>query len=180
MNTGTLTPVQTLPVWRETSKRPTVDIARAVSVTDADHYETKIWDVTERVQEFDPTPTGVGCWFVYAPWMHPGWSWYLAAMCHLRPVAGMREPRRQFPDATHEVIVAALNPRAGVFLERTEPLRPFNICQQFDAANDAHARLIFEDSLELVARGQLSLDSDFRPVWEHRLRKSADRPLPPT
>jgi hypothetical protein len=82
--------------------------------------------------------------------------------------------------STHEFVVFALDPGVEVRPMALVPLSPVSICQHFDAASDAHARLIVEDALELVARGKCSVDSDFRRVWQHMLVECADRPMPPS
>jgi hypothetical protein len=55
-------------------------------------------------------------WLLTAPHAHPAWSQYLMPVVRLRDgVPGFPPPKRQFPGATHELIVVALNPQRGPF-----------------------------------------------------------------
>lgn len=179
-----LTRVRLLPPWRQSSDRP-VPVGLPLypaNLAEADRQQTKIWDGSALPFSDADGParqTSLGCWFVYAPWMHMAWAWHYCGLVHLRPVAGMPPPHLSHPGATHEFLVFALDPTADVIAEALRPLSPVSIVQQFDAASDAHARLIIEDALELVARGKCSVDSDFRPVWRHLLTSCEERPGPP-
>lgn len=184
MSVENITRVRMREPWRQSSTRPvpTKLPLYPADLGDEDRRETKIWDAFEfwpanidtRAKE-----STVGCWLVYAPWMHMVWAWHYVGLVHLRPVDGLPPATRSFPGATHEFIVFALDPNVDVIVEALRFLQPVSIVQQFDAASDAHARLIVEDSLELVAKGKCSVDSDFRPVWRHLLTECADRPIAP-
>jgi hypothetical protein len=54
-------------------------------------------------------------WLLTAPHAHPAWSQYLMPVVRLRDLPGFPPPQRQFPGATHELIVIALNPEHGPF-----------------------------------------------------------------
>jgi hypothetical protein len=181
--------VRLLPPWRETS-------AAQVPATMPEHMNqlpleilraTKIWDALAVLSERNHNPNAdrarayaVGCWYVFAPWMHPLWSWHFVILCHLRTVDGFAPPKRVLPNVTHEVVAFSLDPRTDPSVEGMRAMSPPDICQQFDAANDAHARVIVEDLLEEMLRGRLSCDRDFRPVWRHLLCDCDERPMAPT
>lgn len=52
-------------------------------------------------------------YLVTAPSYHPLWFQYNLAVVRLAKIKGLPEPVLQFPGATHELIVAALNPETG-------------------------------------------------------------------
>lgn len=189
MTVSGLTRIRTLPPWRESSARVVPDYLplHPAQLQPDDRAQTKIWDALELLNSrnvesnaAEARAASVGCWFIYAPWMHMVWAWHYCGLVHLRPVPGQsRQPVKKFPQATHEFLVFALDPTVDVIAERLRPLTPVSIVQQFDAANDAHARLIVEDILEEVAKGRVSVDSDFRRVWQHLLCECSERPPAP-
>lgn len=183
MNLSTMTRIRTLAPWRQSSARPVPAKLplHPAELPREDVNQTKIWDAYDLALANDATSrrASVGCWFVYAPWMHLAWAWHYVGLIHLRTIPGAPVPRLDFPQATHEFVVYALDPNHDVIAEALRPLSPVSIVQQFDAASDSHARLIVEDALELVAQGRCSVDSDFRPTWRHLLRECADRPMAP-
>jgi len=75
-------------------------------------------------------------WLLTAPHAHPAWSQYLMPVVRLRDgIPGMPPPKRQFPGATHELIVIALDPEHG-------PYTPDNLRQRYmDPGNSQYGRL---------------------------------------
>lgn len=183
MNLASVTRVRLLTPWRQTSARPvpTKLPLHPAELTAEDVKETKIWDAHDlRFPDREATAsTSLGSWFVYAPWMHMAWAWHYCGLVHLRDVPNKPPAKKTHQRASHEFMVFALDPSHDVVVEALRPLTPASIVQQFEAVSDAHARLIVEDVLELVARGKCSVDSDFRRVWQHLLCECDERPLPP-
>ena len=128
---------------------------------------SKIWRVP---YDRDKAPGTVGFWLIHAPWMHLAWSWHVVSIVHLRPMNGT-EANFQFEDATHEFMVVAIDPNHEPTLkyESFKYLRPISICQQFVAKSDDEARQVIELQMINVAAGSLSLDSDYRGVWQKLL-----------
>jgi hypothetical protein len=55
-------------------------------------------------------------WLITAPVFHPAWSQYLLTVVRLRDgIPGFPPPKRQFPGATHELLVITLNPEQGPY-----------------------------------------------------------------
>jgi hypothetical protein len=54
-------------------------------------------------------------WLLTAPKYHPVWTQYLMPVVRLRDIDGFPPPKRQFPGATHELIVVALDPEHGPY-----------------------------------------------------------------
>lgn len=129
---------------------------------------TRAWPI-EFVRE---TPGAVCFWVVEAPWAHPFWSQYFVTCCHLRHIEGGPAPVLFSPEATHETVVAALDPRVILTPEKDRriagylsSLRPLNFVGQFAAEDDEEARRKIKNAVRLIVRGELSPDTDFRALW---------------
>ena len=129
---------------------------------------TKIWKATFNKEN---SPACLSAYLVHAPWMHPMWDYHLATLVHLRPLDDF-PANFQFPEATHEFAVLALNPeQEPISLDATkfQGLQPISIAQQFISLSDDGAIEIIEKHLEFVKNGMISLDSDFRTAWKQLL-----------
>ena len=90
-------------------------------------------------------------WLITAPVFHPAWSQYLLTVVRLRDdVPGFPPPKRQFPGATHEVLVITLNPEHGPYradlchryAKGGLPfLTPVNIAHQIEGTDEEAAEL---------------------------------------
>jgi hypothetical protein len=122
----------------------------------------------------------VATWFFEDRASHPIWYQYAASVIHLRDILGMQSPVRYFPEATHELVIFALNPayRLGPTSEFHEfqkaLMSPVNICVQFRAYSDDAARERIEDLLKTAP----SVDSDFRLWWRSRLNGATPSDYP--
>jgi len=61
---------------------------------------------------------------------------------HLRPEPGLGPAHLQYPEATHELMLAALDPDQHPEAQRPDtwrPLRPLNLVYQFHGLSDARA-----------------------------------------
>lgn len=86
------------------------------------------------------------CALITAPAWHPVWSQYVVTVVDLAPHPGVREATLQFPGATHELLVFAVNPAHGrltpdrfnelVLAGTSVYLSPVNIVHQFTATDD--------------------------------------------
>ncbi|KKM27097.1 hypothetical protein LCGC14_1578220 [marine sediment metagenome] len=128
---------------------------------------SRIWRVP---YDQDTAPATIGFWLIHAPWMHLAWSWHVASIVHLRPIDGAKATF-QFEEATHEFMVVAIDPNHEPTLDHKsfKFLRPISICQQFLARSDDKAVQTVEIQMENVAKGGLSLDSDYRGAWRRLL-----------
>jgi hypothetical protein len=128
----------------------------------------------------DATATVLAVYLLDVPSAHPAWDCYLLSIIHLRDVPGIPAAHREFPTATHEILLWALNPESdaswngiafppeGRFL-----LTPPNLIEQVELPSDEYA-------LELVALlarafidGILSPDTDFRRMQQQAIRETA-------
>lgn len=109
-------------------------------------------------------------WLLTAPMYHPLWSQYVLACVRLEDdVPGFPPPHRQFPGATHELLVVALNPEHGPYSREKlrEPgdlkyLTPVNICHQF-IATDAEMRAVVPLAARAVVHGALNPETGDAP-----------------
>lgn len=142
---------------------------------------TQIWNVTDMARtlpdkgmDHPADDASLAVWLVHAPWMALAWHWHYAAVVHLRELPGQsRPPTITITGGTHEFLSMAVDPATQPDLSRPwsqlKFLSPISIVQQFVAENDAEALARVEANLELVAKGQLSLESDGREPWRQLL-----------
>ena len=127
---------------------------------------TKIW----RNEEPNDDPFGLAQWIVFAPWVHPLWSYHFVGIVHLRDVEPHPPANLQFEGATHEFMVLSLDPNhEPQGFDSLKYLMPQSIAQQFTATNDAEALEWIELLLDNVLNQKLSIDSDNRSQWKHLL-----------
>lgn len=128
-----------------------------------------------------------GCaaaWLLHVPWAHPLWSFYVLQTIALRSIeAEDRPPVLQFPGASHEMLVSALNPDMpladiddwnGPGTPPMAYLEPFDQCVQFIVADDAQAELVSDLVVRAIVEGNLSPDSDFRGLWRETIANTAE------
>lgn len=142
-----------------------------------DAWRARVPEVGHRGRpSFDAT---VGGFIVRAPGVHVFWDHYLVSVIHLRPIDGEKSPVIRRPGATHELIIAALNPERPLPpLDWTDDysvsfLTPIDVEAQFVAANDAVADRILELSVRTIVDGLASPDQDWRAWWERSLEHTA-------
>lgn len=131
------------------------------------HYEG-MWGEAWELDPFPPmhvdhTAT-LGWFFIHAPPAHPIWPHYTLSCIHLRDIEGQsKPPHRKFPTASHEYILAALNPEERPWRhetvaekirylaenKRSAHLLPLNACEQVANATDEQAKTL----LHQIARG---------------------------
>lgn len=114
-------------------------------------------------------------WVVEAIWAHPAWHSYSVFCQHLRPMVGYDKPVKfHLEDATHELVVFALDPQKNreslinTGLVEGRWLQPPNFAAQFIELNDDLARGRIRSTVQEIVDGRLSPDTDFRPDWVHR------------
>ena len=114
-------------------------------------------------------------WLLTAPMAHPAWTQYLMPVVRLRDVDGFAPPKRQFPGATHELLVLALDPDEGPYTPenmsrfdegpqagRLPYLTPVNIAHQIEGS-DEEARTLALYSAWGVTAGTLNPETSDAP-----------------
>lgn len=124
-----------------------------------------------------------GQWLVHAPHGHPWWPWYAVQAVHLRPLEGQPPAALQFPGASHELLVVALDPDKPLpEVKRwgspdTPPmchLEPVDQCVQFIVADDDQARQVCELVVRHIVLDGQSPDQDFRAYWASGIANTAE------
>lgn len=109
-------------------------------------------------------------WLITAPIYHPLWSQYALFVVRLDPgVPGFREPYLQFPGATHELCVVALDPDHPATAQAMGApgfalrfLNPVNHAHQF-TATDEEMRTLADLAAHAVVDGALNPETGDAP-----------------
>lgn len=110
----------------------------------------------EWIEAPDGSPT-MASWLLYLPFAHPIWQHYLMGLITLEDMPGFPPAHKHFPDATHEIMVCALDPQKrpnAHNLASRVPLQPLNIVEQFNTS-DEKALNIFKECVARVTAGVL-------------------------
>lgn len=119
-----------------------------------------------------------GMWLVHAPHGNPFWPWYMVAVVNLRDHKGQTgSPFIQFPGASHELLVVALNPEDPLpdVDAWTQPryLVPVDQCVQFIVADDKQATSLLDVVVKGILSG-ISPDQDYRALWREMVAQTAE------
>ena len=109
---------------------------------------------------------------------HLLWDRWQLTVIHLRDLPGIKSAVKNFPEATHEIVVASIDPDTPP-IDTDNPtnvrwLQPIDQMVQFEVPNDASALSLAEKLLQLITRGELSPDSDYRSAWQHLITGTAE------
>lgn len=145
------------------------------------HGRGRAWRVnwtTARAVQSHPDAT-VASWLVHAPGAHPFWDHYVFSIIHLRKTEGLPAPNLAYPDATHEMMIVALDPGESLPDPKTmitmHYLRPVDFHEQCKLRNDADADKLLEVLVTLAVDNILSPDTDYRDAWTAAFWKTAHR-----
>jgi hypothetical protein len=102
---------------------------------------------------------GCGIWIVNAPSFWPLWPQYQVSAVHLADIPGLPPPVRSFPTATHELIIAAINPAGGPQDANSRAgdlclLIPPSVIYQFEGTNAEAADLCVTACRAIVQQGR--------------------------
>ena len=117
------------------------------------------------------------CWIASAAYAHPLWSHYCIMCIALREVPGVPAAKVTLENATHEVMVYALDPdRKPAVDDFPRMLQPVNFVGQFIEADDLSAAARVQQAVQDVIDGTLNPDTDFRRLWVARFSGSNLKP----
>lgn len=131
------------------------------------------------------SPAMLSAWLITAPDEHPLWSQFLLSMISLADIPGTEAAYRQYPEATHELLLMTLNPAHGPYTRDTfaHPdgisfLMPPNVVHQF-TSTDAKAIHLAELCVRAVLDGLLRADvgdapQALRAHWAQTIRDTLD------
>lgn len=119
------------------------------------------------VREIDcsKAPGALRSVLLHLPKAHPVWHSYQVTLVHLRHVDGLPDPVLVHLDATHEILILALDPDSHpdpAVPDTIQPLMPPNLAHQLRGRTDDGARDLFQALVTALSAGSLSPDTDFR------------------
>lgn len=139
----------------------------------------------------DSAPAAVDAWIITAPDRHPLWSQYLLDVLSLADFPGIPPARKHSTDATHELIVVALDPDHGPYNAATagQPgslpfLTPVNISEQV-TATDEQARRLTQLCARAIVDGHLNPETGDAPdrtraAWSDAIHQTLEHQHGPT
>ena len=120
-----------------------------------------------------------GTWLITSPGWTPAWSQYVLSIVELSDYPGLPPAYRKFDGATHELLVFALNPEAGLQTVATVQdhcrigdlpyLQPLNVAEQFECTDDEIETVAWL-AARAVVQGHLPPEpplgyASFREMW---------------
>lgn len=121
---------------------------------------------------------GLDAYLIHAPGSHPWWPWYALTGCALRTVEHVPPATLQFAAATHEIIVAALDPQTPLpdvsGGDGFRMLQPLDQVVQVALADDNQGRELQRQIVRAVVNGMLVPDQDHRATWKKVLAKTSE------
>lgn len=108
------------------------------------------------------------------PGAHPAWQHWMCSVIHLRELPGVKSAIKRFPEATHEIMVVALDPRYELpdpdhFEQPFHYLLPLDHVVQLEVPSDAAAVQVLETMVRACCDGIMSPDSDWREAWRTQI-----------
>lgn len=131
-------------------------------------WQLDIDDIRKKKERPDAS---VALWMIEAPWAHPAWHSYMLSLIHLRDIEGIPPAKKFFPDATHEIVLYAMDPgepRQALIdnFSLKSCLSPPNYASQFIEIEDQYALQRVEDVVKQIVAGKLSPDTDCVSEWK--------------
>jgi hypothetical protein len=122
----------------------------------------------------------LGVWLLTVPSAHPMWHSYALAVISLRDIPGVPPASKQYSEATHELLLMALDP--GVSLPDPDDalhfklayLTPPNLVEQFHGVTDEQAVQIGELLARSFIDGHANPDTDARSHTRRVLRNTVE------
>jgi hypothetical protein len=119
----------------------------------------------------------VAMWFLDCPGQSPAWRHYHLGIVHLRPIEGVKPAVISREGATHEIILAALDPKSNPQPDDINTwswLRPINYVGQLALPSDEDAKTILALLAKATANGMLWAEpplSGQKEPWESQVRQ---------
>lgn len=142
---------------------------------DATGRTGKAWQMSKRVDGPKDWEASIASWVVEANGFHPLWNRWVVSAIHLRPIEGVKPASLQFETATHEFVIAAIDPESEFDVDRPPFmfLMPLDLTHQVGGIDDAQAARIVSLMVRTILDGNMSPDQDFRSLWESLLDNTA-------
>ena len=120
-------------------------------------------------------------WLLEVPGAHPFWKFWMVSMIALREMPGVPPAIKDSPDMTHEFSIYTINPEVcpdpdpAANVHFFPFLHPADVLVQVRLPSDGQALALLRVGVTWAVDGLLSPDSDFRSVWQQRIREEAQR-----
>lgn len=123
----------------------------------------------------------LAAWFLHMPGVVPAWHDYLMCVIHLRPLPGVPPAHIAEPEASHELMVLALDP--DVRPRPDDPatwhhLVPGNVTVQFGPNSDEQARQVARLAAQAALDSVLFIEPSgirgAREAWRQSIRLTAE------
>lgn len=111
-------------------------------------------------------------WLLECPQAHPMWSHWLVSLIHLRDIEGVPPAKVHREGATHEFVIAALEPGQPLpdvehpLSPMPKMMQPVDVVHQVVGVDDEQAVRVLFDVVKATVHGYLSPDADWREVWK--------------
>lgn len=126
------------------------------------------------VPEFAPS-TCLTSWFLDLPPAHPFWPRYMLSVVHLREEPGMKPAILLYPEATHELMIGALDPQFNPVPHDASTwkwMQPFNVVHQFHGLSDGQAKALAQWAAGEVVEGRLWVETSDRMGEQERWKQA--------
>lgn len=124
-------------------------------------------------------PAALRAVLLHRPDAHPVWHTYQVSLVHLRPLPGAPAAALTSSDASHEILILALDPQSQpdpAVPSTIRPLMPPNLAHQLRGRTDDHALTMFAAFVQALSVGELNPDTDHRQcqiAWLERWAKAS-------
>ena len=103
-----------------------------------------------RIENDPADPAVIDKWVLHLPGHHNFWNHYLLLVITLADLPDCKPATKRFPEATHEFVIGALDPRIPAEElekgERLHMLQPVNYVLQLQLKDDAEALALAEEA----------------------------------
>ena len=120
-------------------------------------------------------------YLLHCGWSHPFWHWYHICGIHLRPIPGVRPPKKFFPEASHEIMILALDPKVqhdpdllASGEQELSYLSPPDLIHQVGDLTDDQFKQLVQDVVLAIVEGKASPDQDWREWWRRAIDETAE------
>lgn len=126
-----------------------------------------------QLKEVERTSTGLGDWLIEDTVTHPFWNYHVAALVHLRPLAGVAPAVITRHRASHEFMLMALDPKFENEYDPTDLntivghiMTPPDYVGQLVLPSDQRAITVCQFAIQKCVNGELPADADYRAAWD--------------
>jgi hypothetical protein len=143
------------------------------------------WSVVLPEPQNEAEKTSLCGWLIFTPQANIFWQYHLITLIHLRDIPGVPPAKLFKPEATHEIMLLAIDPKSNARINPQDSstlrhiLSPPDFNEQVTLPSDEQAMDVVKMSVEKCVNGELIPDSDYTKSWQLFLQKEeSKRALP--